>query len=408
MTTQPLIRRFLLARFLSTLADQFLLFAVPLIIFKATGSAKLSGLAFAIEWLPRVVSLPLAGLLADQLGSRRIFLLADSFRAVACLAGFGWIAWAGSSHLFLALSLMSAAVAFFYAQGFIALEASLPRVFPVGDLPKVQSWLQGIEQVSSIGGPLVSSFLVIWVKSENLILIAALLFSVSFLANLGLPSLNSSTSPNLKKSISADFKVAWGHIVGLPGLKMLIAYTVLVNLMYGLARALSVPMTAGTFGLSDHYYGVLIASSGGVTLLFLSFVPWLVKKMPFRWFGFGAFSLLAFSSFTSAIPVFSVFALSFAILHGADALFNVYIRTQRAKVIPREDMGKTIGFIVCMNQLSVPLSGLFIAFWPKTLGSQNLILFVSTIAVGLSALIWFFSSRRSESGSSASIAGQSA
>lgn len=408
MTPQPLIRRFLVARFLSTLADQFLLFVVPLIIFKATGSAKLSGLAFAIEWLPRVISLPLAGLLADQLGSRKIFLLADSFRAVACVLGFGWIVVAGQENLFLVLSLMSAAVAFFYAQGFIALEASLPRVFPVGDLPKVQSWLQGIEQVSSIGGPLVSSFLVLWVKSENLILIAALLFSISFLANLGLPSLSSSVSPQAKKSISADFKVAWGHIMRLPGLKILIAYTVLVNLMYGLARAISAPMTAGTFGLSDHYYGVLIASSGGVTLLFLSFVPWLVKKVSFRWYGFGAFALLAVSSFASAIPYFPVFALSFAVLHGADALFNVYIRTQRAKVIPREDMGKTIGFIVCLNQLSVPMSGLWMALWPKDYGSHGLILLVSAMAVGLSALIWFLSSGRSKSETAPGIAGQSA
>ncbi len=44
---------FFLSLFLARLADQMLLFLVPLVVFQTTQSAALSGLAFFIETLPR-------------------------------------------------------------------------------------------------------------------------------------------------------------------------------------------------------------------------------------------------------------------------------------------------------------------------------------------------------------------
>lgn len=49
------LKRFVFSRFVGALCDQFLLFAVPLAILKATGSLTLSSLAFVIEWLPRII-----------------------------------------------------------------------------------------------------------------------------------------------------------------------------------------------------------------------------------------------------------------------------------------------------------------------------------------------------------------
>lgn len=45
------LKRFVFSRFAGSLCDQFLLFAVPLAILKATGSLTFSSLAFVIEWL---------------------------------------------------------------------------------------------------------------------------------------------------------------------------------------------------------------------------------------------------------------------------------------------------------------------------------------------------------------------
>ncbi|MGH8395586.1 MAG: MFS transporter, partial [Pseudomonas sp.] len=47
---------FFISLFLSRLADQILLFIVPLIVFQTTNSVSWAGLAFFVESLPRYLS----------------------------------------------------------------------------------------------------------------------------------------------------------------------------------------------------------------------------------------------------------------------------------------------------------------------------------------------------------------
>ena len=63
-----------------------------------------------------------------------------------------------------------------------------------------------------------------------------------------------------------------------------------------------------------------------------------------------------------------------------DGVFNIYIRTERAKIIPTKDLGKTIGLIVLVNQLSLPISGLLVTHFANTIGVPHLFLIVSVFA----------------------------
>lgn len=53
--------------FLSRLADQILLFLVPLVVFQLTQSAAWSGAAFFAETLPRFSAFPVCGALCDRI-----------------------------------------------------------------------------------------------------------------------------------------------------------------------------------------------------------------------------------------------------------------------------------------------------------------------------------------------------
>jgi MFS family permease len=57
---------FFTSLFLSRLADQVLLFIVPLVVFQATHSAAWAGLAFFVESLPRFLAFPVCGALCDR------------------------------------------------------------------------------------------------------------------------------------------------------------------------------------------------------------------------------------------------------------------------------------------------------------------------------------------------------
>ncbi|MFD3424332.1 MFS transporter, partial [Streptomyces decoyicus] len=55
--------------------------ALPLLILTTTGSAALTGLAFVLEWLPRLLAFTIGGPLVDRYGADRVFRAATATRA---------------------------------------------------------------------------------------------------------------------------------------------------------------------------------------------------------------------------------------------------------------------------------------------------------------------------------------
>lgn len=75
---------FFISLFLSRLADQILLFIVPLIVFQTTNSVSWAGLAFFVESLPRYLSFPVCGALCDKYPAVRVLHISQVYRALAC------------------------------------------------------------------------------------------------------------------------------------------------------------------------------------------------------------------------------------------------------------------------------------------------------------------------------------
>ena len=91
---------FFISLFLSRLADQILLFIVPLVVFQTTNSASLAGLAFFVESLPRFLVFPLCGALCDKYPPIKILHISQIYRAILCVLamtlyvifdGIGWL-----------------------------------------------------------------------------------------------------------------------------------------------------------------------------------------------------------------------------------------------------------------------------------------------------------------------------
>lgn len=75
---------FFVSLFLSRLADQILLFIVPLLVFQTTGSVAWAGLAFFVESLPRYLAFPVCGALCDKFSPLRMLHISQVYRALAC------------------------------------------------------------------------------------------------------------------------------------------------------------------------------------------------------------------------------------------------------------------------------------------------------------------------------------
>ena len=117
---------FLGSQFFSKIADQILLFIVPLVVYQTTQDIGLSGLAFALETLPRFLSFPICGALCDRISPVRLLHWSQVTRALVCLAGaalglaFDHIGW---------LVGVSAVCGVLTTQGGMAREVILPQAF---------------------------------------------------------------------------------------------------------------------------------------------------------------------------------------------------------------------------------------------------------------------------------------
>jgi hypothetical protein len=394
--TKIKIMQFLLSRFCSALGDQFLLFAVPLIVYKSTQNISLVGLAFFIEWAPRVFSLPIAGSLSDRWGGKKVYLLADFMRIGACLSGFGMLK-LFPDHVFIIISIVMGICAFFYAQAFIALEATVPQLVGQSELPKAQSILQGIDQTSSILGPALAAFAVLYINTQDFLLIAAAVFGLSLLGILFTGASINVTVSHPKKHIWQDLRQGAEILLNYPNLLRLTALSFLVNLIIGIALATGAALTTGFFGKPDSYFGILNTVAGLLAVVSFLLIPKLLQHFSvFRLGVLAYFTVVCGGLLIGINHHFYGFVVGYALTCGSSGIFNVYIRTERVQWIPVQHLGKTIGLIVLLNQLSLPTAGVLITITSGWISTQSLFILASLIAGAYLALIYPILKRQSK------------
>ena len=151
---------FFISLFLSRLADQILLFIVPLVVFQTTNSASWAGLAFFVESLPRYLAFPVCGALCDKFSPVRILHISQVYRALACVVA---VALYGMFDGIYWLVLLSALCGVLTTQGIMAREVLMPSVFEHYSYTKTLSYSQIADQTGLVLGPLVAALLLeVW------------------------------------------------------------------------------------------------------------------------------------------------------------------------------------------------------------------------------------------------------
>lgn len=373
---------FFISLFLSRLADQILLFIVPLIVFQTTNSVSWAGLAFFVESLPRFLSFPVCGALCDKFSPVRILHISQVYRAVACVLAvllygvFDGIYW---------IVILSALCGVLTTQGIMAREVVMPHIFKHYTYAKTLSYSQIADQTGLVLGPLVAALMLeVWAWHWVVLGIAGLFL----LADLAMLIWQRNTTVNLETFEQhhdiwlQPLRIAFGHIRDLPELKKIIALAVGVNLIIGVTLATSAAMVIGQYAAGKDTYAGLQAAGAVVTIAILFYLA--RASLPLKVLGGLSYSMIAVGALITALsPNVWAYAVGFLLLTGFDKMFNVYIRSTRQRIIPVQDFGKTVGVLTLLNNLSQPLAGLLIALLAAPLGTQTVIL----ILAGITALI---------------------
>lgn len=375
--------------FLARLADQVLLFLVPLVIYQVTQKVAWSGLAFSAETLPRYIFFPILGALCDRMSPLKLMRVSQLYRAVACLGGvaayalFGGIGW---------LVLLSACCGVMTSQGLVAREVLLPQLFKQHKFEKVLSYSQLADQMGMVLGPMLAALLLAGWRWQFVVVAAAMLFIA---ADMTMALWQRSSQIRLSDPEPAPghwawpLRTAWNQVLYLPGLKKLIALAAGENLLIGVTLATSAAMVTGLYRQTGQYYAWLQTAGAIVTVIILLGVAHL--SLSRKTLGVFSFTTICVGGLISGLSsALWAYAVGFLLIVGFDKMFNVYIRSARQQIIPSKDYGKTTGLVILLNNMTQPIAGVLVALFAgrHETGFVIVVLSVCMALLGIAASVF--------------------
>jgi MFS family permease len=376
---------FFISLFFARLADQMLLFLVPLVVFQTTQSAALSGLAFFIETLPRYLLFSVCGILCDRRSPVFLLVISQRVRLLTCAVGVAGHELLGGIGWLIALSAICGILS---TQGFLAREVMLPQIFRHQRFEKVLSYSQLGDQLGMVIGPLLAAALLGLWPWQIVVGVTGLLF---LLADLGLTLWHRSSRIELAGPEAAHdswlipFRTAFKHLWHLPGLRNAAALAVGLNFVFGVTLATSAAMVTGIHGQSEQSYALLQTASAVATIVILTFLAHVI--IPLRAMGAIAYTAIFIGGLLMAIGSdYWIYAAGFVLVLGFDKMFTIYIRSLRQKIIPQKDFGKTTGVMITINNLSQPLAGLLVGLFSGP-GGPGLVIGGISLVMGAIGLI---------------------
>ena len=381
---------FFIIRFLSLLCEQIILYLVPLIIYIKTRDVTLSGIAFFIEWTPRVILLPFLGFLIDRFNlkyqlisveciriilSFSIFFVSDHYLLVVTIAGFLALV---SAHSWLALERL------------IALKKD-----PETPASMLQARAQIIVQLSIILGPAIGTLLISRVSFGLIIVVCIIIFFLnSLLLQKFFPKINRDSIINFEQKKSKfrlrDLSGGFNIIYKSPALKSIILLTICLNIVEGLYLAAMPALIVEVFKMNKDYVGITLSISALVSLICLWIFPFVLKKAGLNLLAIGSgFILIITAHLMGFITSIYSFIILFSLFMVGRNGFTIWLRTKRLEFIPVNDVGKTIGIFVAAVLAAMPFSGLLLSHFGNILSLPNLI-FYTAFACSIMALSIIF------------------
>ena len=340
---------------ISNLGSSFTMFALPLLIFKLTGSALNLGIAMAAEFLPYLLFGLLIGAWVDRTNRKRLMIATDVLRALVIAA----------IPLLAALHLLT--VWWVYALGFVgstltiffnsAEFAAIPSLVKQDDLVTANGRIQASYAGASVLGPLLAGALTAAMPIQTVLFFDALSFLLSaFSLSLIRASFNSAEDERREPaSLRHDVAEGLRYVLGHPVLRNISLMMAMVNFVASTTGAELVLFAKHRLAASDYQVGILFAAgSAGVVVLSLAAGP-LRKRWPFSTVALGALMLEGLVTAALALTRWYWAAvLLWALASGLGILFNINTGSLRQAIVPNHMLGRVISIAGVLAWSAIP------------------------------------------------------
>lgn len=350
---------------LSNLGSSFTNFALPLIVFKLTGSALNLAITSAAVFLPYLLFGLIIGAWVDRLDRKRLMIIVDTINMllVASIPVLSLLGHLSVWYIYGVAFVASTMGIFFQAAEF----AAIPSLVGQDNLVTANGRIQASFSAMGFAGPLIAGGLVFLVPLNSLLFIDASSFLISVLTLSAIRiSFNSAKAAGEiveKKSIWHDVVEGLRYVLSHPVLRMISLMMALVNFFGSSVGFELVYFAKKQLLLQDWQYGIMVAAGPlGVVVLALLAGP-LHKRFNFSRVALTALALEGLltvvlgltTSFWLAIPLF-------ALTNGLGILFNINTGSLRQAIVPNQLLGRVMTIAGVLAWSAIPVGTIITGF----------------------------------------------
>jgi MFS family permease len=341
---------------ISNLGTSFTMFALPLLVYKLTGSALNLAFTTAAAYLPYLLFGLLIGAWVDRVDRKRL-MLATNVASAVIIASIPLLAVIGrlSVEWVYAVAFLSASVGIAFNT---AEFAAIPSLVPTESLVTANGRIQASFSAATVVGPLLAGALLAGMQVQNLLLIDASSFlgSAALLALIRQSFNASSGAERRVQHIGRDIVEGLRYVLGHPVLRAISAMMALVNFVGATRYAQVVFFAKERLAATDSEIALLFsAGSAGVVVLSLA-----AGRLRRRW----SFAQVALGALMLNGIIFVVFAfnhrywlgvLLWALGSGLGTLFNINTGSLRQAITPNELLGRVVSIAAVLAWSAIPL-----------------------------------------------------
>ncbi|WP_330434542.1 MFS transporter [Streptomyces sp. NBC_00825] len=367
--TTALLRGIYLPRSMDAGGSAMTTYGIPLLVLATTNSAALTGLAFALEWIPRLAAFAVAGAMVDRYGATRVFRLASAARATVVLAAALALTQlsSGGSSTTITVMLLAAGTGVLTEFSYIAAETTGGMASrEAGDRAhRVQSVLLGIDQVATLAGPALAGLLLQWAGATAMLIVIA---AFSLLAAALTSRHHDKGHTAADEPVLQGLRTGWSTLRSLPALGWLVTGLAVSNLATGLLQAAAPVIVVQQMGRSTADVGLIWSVAAVASLGAVAVCRWAIDR--FGLWPVGAVCATIAASACLAVSVthtYHAYLVLIAVLMAAEGGMTVVLRTLRSHLVPAPVFGSTLALTVLLLLAPFPVAGVLVAAAPPAL-----------------------------------------
>jgi MFS family permease len=349
--------RFWVGETVSAFGSSFTQFAIPLLVFKLTGSAVYLAASAALFTVPHLLFGLLIGAWTDRTDRRRLMIATDLLLALT-VASVPLAAAGGLLSVSWVLAVVFAASTlsiFFEAAQF----GAIPSLVEQADLVTANGRIQASFAAATVAGPLAAGALLVVLPVEQLLYVDAATFLGSAAA---LSFIRRPFNPPLQRartSIRQDIVEGLRYVLRHPVLRNISAMMALVNLVSVTAFAQLVFLAKARYAASDAEIGILFAAGGvGVVVCSLAAGP-LRRRWSFGNVALGSLMLSGVLLVALAFaPSYWIAVLCWGLSSGLGILFNINTGSLRQAIVPSHMLGRIITIAMVLAWSANPVGAM--------------------------------------------------